>query len=97
MKWKQILLIVAISSVSALGSVALYNKLGQNHEVVVGEAHGKMPANYAKFYDSNGTAVDPIDFTKAASAAVPAVVHIKNKNPGKKDHKRSAQPPEQQH
>jgi serine protease Do len=84
MKWKQILLIVAISSVSAVGSVALYNTISQKQEVVVGEAHDKMPANYAKFFDSNGNAAEPIDFTKAASAAVPAVVHIKTKIPARK-------------
>jgi len=84
MKWKQILLIVAVSSASAVGSVAVYNKITDKQEIVVGEAHEKMPANYAKFYDSNGTAVDPIDFTKAASTAVPAVVHIKTKIPARK-------------
>ncbi|MGZ3952405.1 MAG: S1C family serine protease, partial [Flavisolibacter sp.] len=84
MKWKQILLIVAISSVSAVGSVALYNKISQKQEVVVGEAHEKLPANYAKFFDSNGNASEPFDFTKAASTAVPAVVHIKTKIPARK-------------
>src|SRR5512146_2243862 len=84
MKWKQILLVVAISSASAVGSVALYSKIADKQEIVVGEARDKMPANYAKFFDSNGTAVDPIDFTKAASAAVPAVVHIKTKIPARK-------------
>jgi len=84
MKLKQVLLIVAISSASAVGSVAVYNKLSQKQEIVVGEAHEKMPANYAKFFDSNGNALDPVDFTKAASAAVPAVVHIKTKIPARK-------------
>jgi Do/DeqQ family serine protease len=84
MKWKQILLIVAISSASAVGSVIVYNKLTHEQEIVVGEAREKMPANYAKFFDSNGKAVDPIDFTKAASSAVPAVVHIKTKIPARK-------------
>ena len=84
MKWKQILLIVAISSVSAVGSVALYNKFYQNQEVVVGEAHDKLPANYAKFLDSNGNPAEAFDFTKAASTAVPAVVHIKTKIPARK-------------
>lgn len=84
MKWKQILLVVAISSASAVGSVAIYNKITNRQEIVVGEARDKMPANYAKFYDSNGTAVDPIDFTKAAASAVPAVVHIKTKIPARK-------------
>lgn len=84
MKWKQILLVVAISSASAVGSVAVYNKITNKQEVIVGEARDKMPANYAKFFDSNGTAADPIDFTKAAAAAVPAVVHIKTKIPARK-------------
>jgi serine protease Do len=84
MKWKQILLIVAISSASAVGSVAVYNKITHKQEIIVGEARDKMPANYAKFFDSNGTAIDPIDFTKAAAAAVPAVVHIKTKIPARK-------------
>ena len=84
MKWKQILVIVAISSASAVGSVALYNKINNRQEIVVGEARDKMPVNYAKFFDSNSTAADPIDFTKAANAAVPAVVHIKTKIPARK-------------
>lgn len=84
MKWKQILLIVAISSASAVGSVALYNKFTQKQEVVVGEANGKLPANYAKFSEINGAPIDPIDFTKAAHAAVPAVVHIKTKIPARR-------------
>ena len=84
MKWKQILLVVAISSASAVGSVAVYNKITKKQEIIVGEARDKMPANYAKFFDSNGTAADPIDFTKAAAAAVPAVVHIKKKIPARK-------------
>jgi len=85
MKFKQILLIVAISSVSAVGSVALYNNYNSNKEVVVGEAHDKVPVNYAGFFDGKaGTAADPVDFTKAANAAVPAVVHIKTKIPARK-------------
>lgn len=84
MKWKQIFLVVAISSASAVGSVIVYNKLTHQQEIVVGEPHEKMPANYAKFSDSNGNFVDPIDFTKAASAAVPAVVHIKTKIPARR-------------
>jgi serine protease Do len=84
MKWKQILLIVAISSASAVGSVALYNKFTNRQDIVIGEARDKMPANYAKFTDSNGSPADPIDFTKAANAAVPAVVHIKTKIPARK-------------
>lgn len=84
MKLKQILLIVAISSASAVGSVAVYNEITHKQAIVVGEAREKLPANYAKFFDSNGKFADPIDFTKAASTAVPAVVHIKTKIPARK-------------
>src|SRR6476661_8250324 len=86
MKWKQILLVVLISSATAVGSVALYNKLThQDHAYLVGEAKDHLPVNYAGFFDGKpGTAADPVDFTKAANAAVPAVVHIKTKIPARK-------------
>lgn len=86
MKLKQILLVVAISSASAVGSVALYNKFSSDKQTVaVGEAKDKVPVNYAKFFEGlNGTAADPIDFTKAANASVPAVVHIKTKTAARK-------------
>jgi len=85
MKLKQIFLIIAISSASAFGSVALYNKYMNSQSVVVGEARDKMPVNYAGFFDGKpGTAADPVDFTKAANAAVPAVVHIKTKIPARR-------------
>jgi serine protease Do len=85
MKWKQIFLIVLISSASAFGSVAVYNKFFNQQEVIVGEARGRMPVNYAGFFDGKtGTTADVVDLTKAASATVPAVVHIKTKIPAKK-------------
>src|SRR5689334_15398483 len=85
MKLKQILLVVLISSASAFGSVALYNKYFTKQEVLGGEVNGKIAANYAGFFDGKtGTAADPVDFTKAANAAVPAVVHIKTKIPARK-------------
>ena len=41
---------------------------------------GKIPANYAKFFDgARGNANPPADFVDAASAATPATVHIKTK------------------
>ena len=43
MKWKQILFIVAISSASAVGSVAVYNKITHKQEIVVGEARALRP------------------------------------------------------
>jgi serine protease Do len=85
MKLKQILLIVAISAASAVTSVWIYGKAtGKSNSYVQG-TDGKVPVNYAGFFDGvNGGAGEPVDFTKAANAAVPAVVHIKTKIPAKK-------------
>ncbi len=86
MKLKQILLIVAVSAVSAVGSVMIYSKLapGKNGELVQSTGDGKVPVNYAGFYDNVTGAGEPVDFTKASNAAVPAVVHIKTKIPARK-------------
>lgn len=84
MRLKQVILIVAISAASAVGSVALYNKF-TNHPTAVGSAEKGIPANYAGFFDGKtGTPAEGLDFTNAANAAVPAVVHIKTKIPAKK-------------
>lgn len=87
MKWKQLLLVVAVSATSAVGSVWTYGKFASNNKTfhVQADDNTKLPANYAGFYDNvaNGAA-DPIDFTKAANAAVPAVVHIKTKIPARR-------------
>ncbi|HEY0354722.1 MAG TPA: trypsin-like peptidase domain-containing protein [Flavisolibacter sp.] len=86
MKFKQILLVVAISAASAVGSVAIYNQVSENESSFVGlNNNGKLPVNYAGFFDGKtGAPAEPIDFTKAANAAVPAVVHIKTKVPARK-------------
>src|SRR5690606_5045810 len=72
----------------AFGSVALYNKLFEKNdktEYVGGLTHeGELPVNYAHFIEGQEKAGEPVDFTKAASAAVPAVVHIKTKVPARK-------------
>ena len=84
MKLKQILLVVAISSTSAIGSVWLYGKLAGSSPVLVqGSAESKLPVNYAGYFDNVSAGAEPVDFTKAASATVPAVVHIKTKIPAK--------------
>jgi Do/DeqQ family serine protease len=86
MKWKQLLLVVAVSAVSAVGSVWTYGKLtSQKPFSFVQSTSDKLPVNYAKF-DGNIAANpgDPVDFTKAAHAAVPAVVHIKTKIPARR-------------
>jgi len=87
MKLKQLLLILAVSATSAVSSVWIYGKFS-NHPVkpsLQATIDGKLPANYAGFYDNVANTGDPIDFTKAASIAVPAVVHIKTKIAAKKN------------
>ncbi|MFI5130765.1 MAG: S1C family serine protease, partial [Chitinophagales bacterium] len=85
MKFKQLMLIVAVSATSAIGSVWTYNKLSPKKTSMIVSADQKLPVNYARFSDNVAVgAGDPVDFTKAASAAVPAVVHIKTKIPAKR-------------
>ena len=84
MKWKQIMLIVGISAVSAVTSVWVYDKLNIKEPVLLQTANGNVPANYAGYFDNATGAGEPIDFTKAANTAVPAVVHIKTKISAKK-------------
>lgn len=84
MKLKQLLLIIAVSATSALGSVWIYSKVSPDKTAFVQSTDGKVPVNYAGYFDNVTGAADPIDFTKAANAAVPAVVHIKTKIPAKK-------------
>ncbi|MGB3005348.1 MAG: trypsin-like peptidase domain-containing protein [Chitinophagaceae bacterium] len=85
MKLKQLLLIIAVSAVSAIGSVWIYSKVtNQKSSGFVQTADGKVPVNYAGFFENAAGAGEPVDFTKAANAAVPAVVHIKTRIPAKK-------------
>jgi serine protease Do len=84
MKFKQLLLIVAVSAVSAVGSVMIYSKYAVKKQYGFIQSEGKIPANYAGYFDSATGAGEPVDFTKAADAAVPTVVHIKTKIPAKK-------------
>lgn len=84
MKIKQVFLIVAISSISAIASVWGYSKFNEK-KVVALQAEGKVPANYSGFFDGNiATAANNVDFTQAANASVQAVVHIKTKIPAQK-------------
>ena len=86
MKWRQFFLIVAVSAVSAVGSVWCYSKFINPKSFSFVSADTKLPVNYTGFIDKNNVATpgEPVDFTQAADAAVPAVVHIKTKIPAKK-------------
>lgn len=83
MKWKQVLLVVGISAVTAVGSVWTYDKI-TDQSTVLGSNEKGIPANYAGFLDGKNSPADVVDLTKAANTAVPAVVHIKTKIPAKK-------------
>jgi serine protease Do len=77
MKLKSILLVMAISAATAVLSVWGYNKWNEKHFAGVQEA-GKLPVNYAGFFDGNAAGAVP-DFSAPATSATPAVVHIKTK------------------
>jgi serine protease Do len=86
MKFKQLLLTVAISAITALGIIWGYSHFVKNNNSFGGQTAGLMPANYkyAGFNDSGTTTpTGAIDFTEAAAAAIPTVVHIKTKTNAK--------------
>jgi serine protease Do len=83
MKLKQVAAIMLISASTAVGSMWAYNKISPNDAYVyqsqASNATSKNPSNYAKFDGTTGNVNAPVDFTAAASAAIPATVHIKTK------------------
>lgn len=84
MKWKQLALVVGVSAFSAVTSVWLYERVANPRFLnFTQSADRKTPANYAGFFNA-APGAELTDFTKAAQAAVPAVVHIKTKIPAKR-------------
>jgi serine protease Do len=81
MKFKQVLMVVGISLATTLGSIWAIGKFNHNGGDSVLQTPGKLPANYAGYFEGNNSTGNPlpIDFTAAASTATPAVVHIKTK------------------
>lgn len=82
MKLKSILLVVVISAVTAVLSVWGYSKWMQKQYAGMQET-GKLPVNYAGFFDKNNAPAGPVDFTAASTSATPAVVHIKTRTKAK--------------
>ena len=80
MKLKQIVATVFISALTAFGVMFVYSNYVKNQSMVGGQDSNNLPANYkyAGLSDGNG-AGEPLDFTKAAAASIPTVVHIKTK------------------
>ncbi len=80
MKTKNWLLVVGVSVLSAIASVWAIGKINRSNSSYIQET-GKIPANYASFNEEGNNNIKgaPVDFTAAATAATPAVVHIKTK------------------
>ena len=77
MKLKNIFLVVLISASTALLSVWGFAKF-QEHQTAGMQQEGKLPVNYAGFFDTPPPA-GAVDFTAASMSSTPAVVHIKTK------------------
>ncbi len=79
MKFKQVAGIVLVSAATTLASLWGYNRFHGNQTYFYAQDSTKLPANYAKFFEGQKNAAGPADFVEAASAAIPATVHIKTK------------------
>lgn len=81
MKPRHIFSTIIISALTALGVIFGYNKIQQNNNPNF-QSQFDIPANYkyAGFFNQDGSpTAGPVDFTQAAAAASPTVVHIKTK------------------
>lgn len=80
MNWKSVFAIAGVSVVTSVLSVWGLGKIYSSSNSNGYQETGKMPANYASFVEGNGVQGNtPVDFSAAAGAATPAVVHIKTK------------------
>lgn len=82
MKLKQIVAVVFLSAATTVATLWAWNHFNKGGTYVYqnnsdNNDTGKVPANYAGFNGLNNAAA--VDFTAAASAAIPATVHIKTK------------------
>lgn len=85
MKTKNILFTVLISAITTMAVIFGYNKYQHNNNNPNFQSL-HIPSNYkyAGFFDSGNNPVGgPVDFTQAAAAAIPTVVHIKTKTNAK--------------
>ena len=78
---RNVLAIIGISAFTSIMSVWGYSKLTNTTSAF--ENDGKLPSNYANFFNGNAP-VATVDFTPAANTASPAVVHIKTKTNAKR-------------
>ena len=81
LNFKNVLAIIGISACTTLVSIWGFTRWNNTSNNI--DNNGKLPGNYASF--TNGAAPSTtVDFTPAANAASPAVVHIKTKTNAKK-------------
>ncbi|MBA3675255.1 MAG: trypsin-like peptidase domain-containing protein, partial [Chitinophagaceae bacterium] len=81
MKPKHILSTIIISALTTLGVIFGYSKIHQDNNPNF-QYGFNAPSNYkqAGFFNEDGSlAAEPVDFTQAATAALPTVVHITTK------------------
>src|SRR5215467_5493661 len=78
MKLKQVVAVVFLSAATSVASIWGYQHYFGTKTYFYAQDSAKIPANYAKFFDEKFGS-GPADFTDAASAAIPATVHIKTK------------------
>jgi Do/DeqQ family serine protease len=81
MKPKHILLTILISALTTLGVIFGYNSIRKSNNPNF-QSQFSVPANYkyAGFFNQDGSPNSgPADFTQAATAAIPTVVHITTK------------------
>lgn len=84
MKFKQVLLIIAISFASAFTGIFVYHKYFRQAQLIIVNEKENQPVRYSKYFTTGNNAIEAADFTKAAGSAVPAVVHIKTKTAARK-------------
>lgn len=83
MKISNTLAVIVLSAATSLGTIWGYNKISgksdtYQYQQAGANDTGKAPSNYAGFNGVSGENA-LVDFTPAASAAIPATVHIKTK------------------
>src|SRR5580692_5724299 len=81
MRAKQAIAVILLSASTAIATMWGYNHFTQSKTYVYTsrDSSGKIPSNYAKFFENGKPNGGPADFVDAANAAIPATVHIKTK------------------
>src|SRR4051812_714513 len=83
MKLKQVFLTALISAITTLAIVWTFGLYFKKDNSYAGQVPGAIPSNYKYVGYTDGNAPGPSDFTQAALAATPGVVHIKTKTNAK--------------